>query len=205
MTDQQQFWEGNFGDEYIQRNESSDLEVSNIFLFSKILQTSGAKPSTILEIGANIGLNIEALKKILPRAQFTGLEINKKAAEILKNRGVQVIEGAIEQVQIPEKFDLVFTKGVLIHLNPNSLQKVYEKLFDVASDWILFIEYYSRNPESIEYRGYKDKLFKRDFAGEFINKFKGQVQLINYGFVYHRDLYPQDDLSWFMMKKVAHD
>jgi spore coat polysaccharide biosynthesis protein SpsF len=52
------------------------------------------------------------------------------------------------------------------------------------------------------YRGFKNKLFKRDFAGEFLNNYK-KTKLIDYGFVYHKDKYPQDDLNWFLIKKNA--
>jgi spore coat polysaccharide biosynthesis protein SpsF len=205
MTSQKEFWEGTFGNEYIERNQSSELEVSNLVLFSEILKKSDAKPLTILEIGSNIGLNFDSIKRILPKSEFTGLELNKKAAEILRRKGTNVIEGAIEEIEIQEKYELVFTKGVLIHINPEILQDVYMKIFESSSKWILFIEYYSRKPESIEYRGNQDKLFKRDFAGEFLDKFKNKVELVNYGFTYHRDVFPQDDLTWFMMKKVQSD
>jgi spore coat polysaccharide biosynthesis protein SpsF len=64
----------------------------------------------------------------------------------------------------------------------------------------LFAEYYSPRPVKLIYRGKKDKLFKRDFAGEFISTFK-DIRIKSYGFVYHKDKYPQDDLNWFLMKK----
>ena len=52
----------------------------------------------------------------------------------------------------------------------------------------------------ISYRGHKNKLFKRDFAGEFLKKFKS-AKLVDYGFAYHIDKYPQDDLNWFLISK----
>ena len=62
-------------------------------------------------------------------------------------------------------------------------------------------EYYNPKPVSINYRGHKDKLFKRDFAGEIMNKYKS-LKLVDYGFVYHGDgSFPQDDLTWFLLKK----
>ena len=59
------------------------------------------------------------------------------------------------------------------------------------------------SPVSINYRGHKDKLFKRDFAGEIMKKYKS-LKLLDYGFVYHKDLsFPQDDLTWFLLKKIG--
>jgi spore coat polysaccharide biosynthesis protein SpsF len=54
----------------------------------------------------------------------------------------------------------------------------------------------------VNYRGNENRLFKRDFAGELINKF--DMNLIDYGFTYHRDKhFPQDDLTWFLLEKKA--
>jgi len=42
-------------------------------------------------------------------------------------------------------------------------------------------------------------LFKRDFAGELMDNFP--VELVDYGFQYHRDVFPADDVTWFLMRK----
>lgn len=198
---QQEFWKGSFGDDYIERNNSEHLKASNLIMFSEILKSSGISPKSILELGANIGLNLLALKQLLPDSETTGVEINSKAVELLRKTGSNVIHGSIEEVEIPGKYDMVLTKGVLIHLNPQGLETVYKKIFDSSSRWILTIEYYSRSPQEITYRGHKGVLFKRDFAGEFLDKFNGELLLLDYGFIYHRDVYPQDDLTWFLMEK----
>jgi hypothetical protein len=53
----------------------------------------------------------------------------------------------------------------------------------------------------VNYRGYQDKLFKRDFAGEMLDAFK-DLKLLDYGFTYHRDnQFPQDDMTWFLLEK----
>ena len=49
--------------------------------------------------------------------------------------------------------------------------------------------------------GHTDRLFKMDFAGEFIDKFINTV-LVDYGFAYKRDIaFPQDDITWFLLEK----
>jgi len=54
----------------------------------------------------------------------------------------------------------------------------------------------------VEYRGQSGKLFKRDFAGEMLDRF-GDLSLLDYGFVYHRDPnFSQDDMTWFLMEKT---
>jgi spore coat polysaccharide biosynthesis protein SpsF len=65
----------------------------------------------------------------------------------------------------------------------------------------LVCEYYNPSPVSIPYRGHTNKLFKRDFAGELMDRYP-DLQLIDYGFVYRRDpSFPQDDVTWFLMEK----
>jgi len=98
---------------------------------------------------------------------------------------------------------LSFVKGVLIHINPDELNVVYKKLVDSTNRYLLVAEYYNPSPISIPYRGHKDRLFKRDFAGEILDQFPA-IKLIDYGFSYHRDIaFPQDDISWFLMEKES--
>ena len=62
-------------------------------------------------------------------------------------------------------------------------------------------EYYNPSPVTINYRGHSDRLFKRDFEGEILDKFP-DLNLIDYGFSYKRDVvFPQDDITWFLLQK----
>lgn len=200
-TQQEDFWAGSFGDEYTSRNTDSRLIASNISLFSKIFNKS-EKVHSIIEFGANIGLNLYAIHQLLPDAALSGVEINEKAVGQLKNlEFVNVFHQSILDFSCDFQWDFVFTKGVLIHINPDYLEKVYEILFKTSSKYICLMEYYNPSPAEIPYRGHRDRLYKRDFAGELMGHYK-DLELIDYGFVYHNDInFPQDDLTWFLMKK----
>ena len=200
-TDQELFWSENFGNDYIERNRSAELYAANLEFFSKIFSRMKTPPRKILELGANIGMNVAPIKSLFPKVSISGVEINPKACEILKSTGCDVIEGSILDLSLDEKFDLVFTKGVLIHINPEELSKVYETLYSNSTRYILIAEYYNPTPVSIEYRGYSDRLFKRDFAGEMLSKFK-DLNLVDYGFSYHLGMFPQDDITWFLLEKL---
>ena len=64
----------------------------------------------------------------------------------------------------------------------------------------MICEYYNPTPVTVPYRGASERLFKRDFAGELMDRF--DLALVDYGFVYHRDShFPQDDLTWFLLEK----
>lgn len=201
-TEQEKFWAGEFGNEYIQRNRDAKIIANNLAFFAKALQHTTEIKSCI-EFGANIGLNLIALKQLCPDIQQYAIEINSKAAKQLKDviGEDNVFEGSILQYQPPKQFDLVLSKGVLIHINPNVLDSVYEKLYSSSQKYILLAEYYNPTPVNIPYRGHTDKLFKRDWAGDLLTKYT-DLQLIDYGFVYRRDRFPQDDLHWFLLKKA---
>ncbi|MBK4730641.1 hypothetical protein JJD41_12310 [Oxynema sp. CENA135] len=101
------------------------------------------------------------------------------------------------------KWDFVLIKGVLIHINPDYLEQVYDCLYQSSDRYICLVEYYNPTPVEVTYRGHQGKLFKRDFAGEILDRFK-DLQLIDYGFVYHRDRhFSQDDLTWFLLEKTT--
>ena len=201
-TPQEEFWAGEFGDSYISRNESESLLASNIALFADIFSSLDKVPLSIMEVGANIGMNIKAIQKLSPGAQFTGIEINKHACEILSKTGCEVIESSIVDASTSKTFDLVFSKGVLIHLMPDQLVSTYKKMYGWSNRFVLIAEYYNPTPATIPYRGNNDRLFKRDFAGEFMDLFP-DVVLRDYGFAYHRGTYPQDDINWFLLEKVS--
>jgi len=133
-----------------------------------------------------------------------GYEINELAAKAATDQKMAAIVNTTisEPLARDKKFDLTFTKGVLIHINPDKLDAVYENLFSLSNRYIMVCEYYNPAPVAIEYRGHKDRLFKRDFAGELISKYN--LRLLDYGFNYHRDPYfTNDDGTWFLMEKSA--
>lgn len=201
-TEQEEFWATEFGKEYIERNQGKHLLAANLVFFTKALRQTNDLNS-IVEFGANIGMNINALQLLKPDLSCNAIEINPNATKILSNliSKESIFEGSIFDYTVNETYDLSMIKGVLIHINPAMLNEVYEKLYQSSNKYILIAEYYNPSPVSIEYRGHKDRLFKRDFAGEFLDKYK-DVKLIDYGFEYRRDPnYPQDDITWFLMEK----
>lgn len=201
-TDQEIFWASDFGTDYIARNKGEQLLASNLNFFVKALKQAD-KINSCHEFGANIGMNLSALKLLYPKAIFSAVEINVEASKVLAKLIGQenVYEGSIFDYPITNQFDLSLIKGVLIHINPEMLNKVYEKLYEASKKYILVCEYYNPSPVAISYRGHLDRLFKRDFAGELMEKYP-DLTLVDYGFAYRKDpAFPQDDITWFLMKK----
>lgn len=198
---QEEFWRGPFGADYANRSSDPDFVSSNVALFAEVLSRASELPDTVFELGANIGLNYLALKALLPHLKFTGLEVNRIAADKLAGLGCESVNESIHDFETSATYDLVLSKGVLIHINPNLLGEVYEKLFRFSRRYILLIEYYNPTPVEINYRGHPERLFKRDFAGEMMDRFPG-LKLIGCGFAYHRSNFPQDDETWFLLEKT---
>lgn len=201
-TEQERFWAGEFGDEYMARNQGVKLLAGNTSFFAKILARTGSIKS-VIEFGANIGLNLRAIKNLLPDAELSAIEINRKASEVLENLGdIKVYPQSIMDYTPDYKRDFVLIKGVLIHIEPKCLEQVYWLLYQTSSRYICVAEYYNPTPVEVLYRGHEGKLFKRDFAGEMLDKYS-DLRLIDYGFAYHRDnQFPQDDITWFLLEKV---
>jgi len=200
LSDQEKFWATNFGNEYIDRNNSNSLLFAKIELWKKILSaTTGVETAT--EFGCNIGLNLLALKEINSKIKLTGYEINSDAVKVAKSIvDADIIQSSFTTHLPPEPVDVSFTCGVLIHIHPKDLSIAYQNLFNFTKKYIVVAEYYNPTPVAVEYRGHSDKLFKRDFAGDLIREFN--LKLVDYGFVYRGDNYaPLDDVTWFLLEK----
>ncbi|MCI4411453.1 MAG: pseudaminic acid biosynthesis-associated methylase [Thiotrichales bacterium] len=201
-TEQEAFWAGQFGNDYIARNQSEQLLAGNLAFFSKVIAKT-VKVGSVLEMGANVGMNLRALSPLLPTASLHAIEINEQAANVLRSLPFvsSVMNGSMLDYVVKEQFDFVFTKGVLIHLAPEMLPMVYDKMVEASARYVMVAEYYNPSPMEIPYRGHSNKMFKRDFAGELMARHPN-MQLIDYGFLYRNDPnWPQDDITWFLMEK----
>lgn len=201
-TPQEAFWAGDFGDEYSARNTGERLIAANTALFSRIL--SRCQPvGSLIEFGSNIGLNLRALSGLLPGARLDAIEINATAVAQLRAWGgaSQIHHQSILDFRADAAWDMALIKGVLIHISPEHLPRVYESLYRAARRYIVMVEYYNPVPVEVPYRGHSGKLFKRDFAGEMLDAHP-DLRVVDYGFVWRRDpAFAQDDCTWFLLEK----
>ncbi len=202
ITIQENFWAGEFGTDYIERNQGDQLLASNLAFFSTALRQV-IRPDSCIEFGANIGMNLKALKLLYPLQEQHAVEINMQAASLLKEAlpNAEVLNQSILEFEPSRTWDLALIKGVLIHINPDMLPVVYDNLVASTGRYLLIAEYYNPSPVAITYRGHSDRLFKRDFAGDILDRHP-IMKLIDYGFAYRRDPnFPQDDINWFLLEK----
>ena len=202
QTEQEHFWAGGFGDEYVERNQGEQRLAANLALFSQALRR--IQPiENMIEFGANRGMNLKALQLLFPKLEASAIEINEKAVAKLQHviPAERIRHQSILEWDSPKQWDLTLIKGVLIHINPDELPRVYQKLVRSSRRYLLVVEYYNPSPVTVNYRGHNERLFKRDFAGEIMAQHP-EMKLADYGFVFRGDKnFPQDDLTYFLMEK----
>ena len=157
-TEQEKFWAGEFGTEYSDRNVGANILASNLALFADIFKRV-PKLSSVVEFGANIGLNLKALDLLYPGQAQSAVEINEVAAKKINDAlpNTKVFNLSISDFEpgmlVDGPCDLALIKGVLIHINPEQLNMVYEKLYESSKRFILVCEYYNPKPDTVSSEG----------------------------------------------------
>ncbi|MFC3080344.1 pseudaminic acid biosynthesis-associated methylase [Phenylobacterium terrae] len=198
-------WSGEFGDRYTERNvASADAVRGRARVWGGLLgRMQGDMPRSALEVGPNLGLNLRALGQ-LADIDLWGIEPNPAARQKLVSDGVlpaeRVLEGFGHQIPLADgAVDLVFTVGVLIHVDPSLLEKTVSEIHRVSAKYVLCAEYFSPRPETITYRGEEGLLFKNDF-GSVLMDAHSDLTLVDCGFLWRRTTV-MDDLTWWLFRK----
>jgi len=178
-TKQEQFWSGDFGKEYNERNTYSETEWDEFYKktwgltkleMNKQFIGSLSKDIRILEVGSNIGMQLRGLQK-MGFTNLYGIELQQDAVERSKQqtKGINIIQGS--GFDIPFKngfFDMVFTAGVLIHIAPQNHESIMNEMVRCSKKYIWGFEYFSNEVTDINYRGNPGFLWKADFAKIFM-------------------------------------
>jgi pseudaminic acid biosynthesis-associated methylase len=202
---QEALWRGDFGNVYIDRNVVTDDRLAALTKhWARILRAmDGTPPTSILEAGANIGLNLRAIRR-LTEARFFALEPNAKArARLVEDKIVpaeNVLDGLCQSIPLRDgTADMAFTSGVLIHIHPDNLLAACRELHRVARRFVVCIEYFADKPEEILYRGQSEALFKRDFGAFYMENFS-DLRVVDYGFTW-KAMTGLDNLTWWVLEK----
>ncbi|MCC7564553.1 MAG: methyltransferase domain-containing protein [Methanobacterium sp.] len=177
MNNQKTEWETRFGREYTQRNMFTPAELDQLYLDRYGVTRTGMnhefldfldRDIMILEVGSNIGNQLHLLHNMGFKNLY-GIEINSHAIEKSNKLNcelpIYVIKG--EALNIPFKdsfFDLIYTSGVLIHINPKNIGNVISEIFRCSKRYIWGFEYFQdEGYNEIEYHGQNNMLWKTDF------------------------------------------
>ena len=190
-------WAGKFGDEYIERNLHASTGRQRFW--SAVLARHPVR--RVLEVGCNIGANLEWLSdSAVPRA-VCGVDINARALERLRRRlpAVSAIRSAARELPFRSTwFDLVFTAGVLIHQPEPTLPVVMREIVRCSRRYVLSLEYFAEETVEVEYRGHRGALFKRDY-GRLYRELFSDLRLVEEGRLEKDSGW--DDVAYWLFEK----
>ena len=187
ITPQMKSWMGKFGAEYTERNNLSLEELDSLYiknygisrtaLDNEFLEDAIMSSSRILEVGSNIGNQILLLQK-MGFYNIYGIELQSYAVELSKQRTneINLIQGSAFNIPFKDGFfDLVFTSGLLIHINPSDINRVLREIYRCTNQYIWGFEYWSDDYSEVIYRGNEKLLWKSDFVKLYFETFDDLV------------------------------
>jgi pseudaminic acid biosynthesis-associated methylase len=195
MTKQSEMWKSQFGMDYVERNPMSTKIMDELYKNNYGISRSEMNKDflddldrdiKILEVGSNIGLQLIFLQQMGFKNLY-GIEINAHAVEKSKQltQGVNIIQcNALDMPFKDGYFDMVFTSGVLIHINEKDLAQVMNEIYRCSKKWIWGFEYYSPKRVEINYRGNNDLLWKDNYPRIYMDSLSGlkinRIKLFDY-------------------------
>jgi pseudaminic acid biosynthesis-associated methylase len=183
-TDQLGAWTSAFGREYTDRNTMTADQMDQAFveefgvrksvIYRELVGPARIAAGDALEVGCNIGLQLELLGRANPGLRLHGVEPQSYAIERARTRlpAVTLYQANAFRLPLPDgSMDLVMTNGVLIHIHPDDLGRALSEIHRVASRFIFCHEYYAPDCTEVGYRGHDGLLWKTDFAAEYARRF----------------------------------
>lgn len=170
MPETVKLWEGSFGTEYTKRNKWMYRKRKRFWedIFSRYLYSD----SKVLEVGCNRGENLKSLRKVDRYIELYGCDVNQYALSRARRiKGVITVEADASELPYPDHcFDMVFTCGLLIHLDLGQLHETLYEIDRVSKKYVILMEYWGKD-EIVQYRGHDNALFKRRYGEIFKAKY----------------------------------
>jgi pseudaminic acid biosynthesis-associated methylase len=182
-TDQTQQWSSEFGKEYTDRNPHTIEVMDGLYKkqygltrteLNLMFLSNLDRSINILEVGSNVGAQLQGLQRN-GFENLYGIELQPYAVEVSKQntKNINLIQGSAFDIPFKDSFfDLVFTSGVLIHINPDDFNIAMREIYRCTSEYIWGFEYYADQYSEIPYRGSRNLLWKADFAKLYLDKYE---------------------------------
>jgi pseudaminic acid biosynthesis-associated methylase len=210
ITYQIQQWSSEFGKEYTDRNphtvEMMDEHYKKQFGLTRtelniMFLDNFDRSIKILEVGSNVGTQLQGLQ-MMGFKNLYGIELQPYAVEVSKQntKNINLIQGSAFDIPFKDSFfDLVYTSGVLIHINPDDVNIVIQEISRCTCKYIWGFEYYSDKYSEIPYRGQKNLLWKTNFANLYLDNFK-DLELVHEKHIKYIDSDNVDTM--FLIRKI---
>lgn len=152
-------WKSPWGDRYHQRNMSAFSSSKRSRFWERFYKAHPV--ASVLEIGCGSGANLRWARA----ASVYGMDVNEKAVAIANSiPGVVVAEQSIFDKRFADGFaELVFTCGVLIHIERARLEVAISEMIRLSSKYVMAMEYEADKEEPILYHGQANALWKRPY------------------------------------------
>jgi pseudaminic acid biosynthesis-associated methylase len=195
----EQLWAGQFGNEYVDRNLGAYERRGEFWL--PLMEELA--PQSVLEIGCNVGGNLQWIARRVSADRVVGVDVNAKALKMLEQRvpGVRALNSPAREIPFADRsVDFVFTMGVLIHQPEETLTKVMTEMVRVSRKWVFCAEYYDTETVEVPYRGQDGALFRRDYKRLFQELFPDELTLVREGYLGPDDGWDRD--TWWLFERV---
>jgi pseudaminic acid biosynthesis-associated methylase len=188
---QEDFWQGEFGNEYTNRNINIDQSTYDKFGMTRTAMNQTFLDfldiNNILEVGCNRGEQLNCLYQRNNIIDYYGIDINEHALSEARQQGFNVIKGSGFDIPFKDNyFDLVYTSGVLIHIAPENLLKIMSEIYRCSKKYVWAFEYWSVSYQEINYRNNNGYLWKGNFR-KLYQQYFPDLKLIKEEFYEYKD------------------
>lgn len=124
---------------------------------------------TILEVGCGFGRYTKIISNLFDFEKYLAVDLSENqienAKKYVQNTKIEFQCSSIQNLNLHEKFELVFASEVLMHINFNDINNVIEKLCSLSSKKIISIDWYNTEKMGKEAGGY---CFMHDYKELFL-------------------------------------
>jgi len=148
-------------DKYTDENKNSGQKELSKLIYHISVALGGGK---ICEVGCNVGNNLSEFPNDF---DIHGIDMNEYA---LKQAGGKYPSFKFQQAdgnKMPfedSMFDIVFTRGVLIHIPKEKIDSVLSEMVRISKKWIFNLEYFGKDGQMIDWKRGKDLLWYRNMG-----------------------------------------
>ena len=203
------FSEEDFGIVYKIR---SRLEAKRLLSWCKNLPDD----ARILDVGCGDGFHLKLLERYGKKTwKLEGVDIDKRAVEMAKKRGLKVHHGSVGETDLPENaFDLAFTVQTIEHTeNPHKFLTAIKKVLKTGGKLVIVTD----NTESFDFKIFKNShwggyhfprhwnLFNKnnlaklgEKAGFEVEKITTQISPVNWVYSFHNKFVDTEKPQWLI-------
>jgi len=157
--------------QYTDDNENSDqIELSKFIYHSSLVLGS----KNICEAGCNVGNNLSAFPNDF---KIHGIDVNEYALRKAKTKypNFTFSHENLKKISLSESsFDLVFTRGVLVHVPDEEVDDVLKEILRISGKWVFNLEYFGEDGKIIKWKRGDDLLWYRDMKKRW-SKFNVEI------------------------------